>query len=130
MLVRCLPRLSGYVSLAAILILPITIAAAAETKGHTYSLFDGKSLHGWTQEGDCEAAVEDGNLVLKAGNGWLRSDHEYGDCVLHVEWQAVKDVDYDSGVYIRTARTGKPFPKPSYQCNLLQGKEGAMRLTI
>ena len=38
------------------------------------SLFDGKTLNGWTIENDCEAEVKDGVLLLKSGDGWLRSD--------------------------------------------------------
>lgn len=88
------------------------------------SLFDGRSLDGWTVENGCEAAVEDGLLVLKAGNGWLRSDFTYQDFVLHVEWKALKASEYDAGIYIRTLPGGKPFPATGYQVNLLEGKEG------
>ena len=90
----------------------------------SFALFDGRSLDGWTAENGCEAAVEDGLLVLKAGDGWLRSDRTYSDFILHVEWKALKAADYDAGVYIRTLPEGKPFPKTGYQVNLLQGKEG------
>src|SRR5215472_9236774 len=91
--------------------------AAAETPSakFTCSLFDGRSLAGWTVENGCEAGVEEGLLVLKAGNGWLRSDLVYQDFVLHVEWRALKSADYDSGIYIRTLPGGKPFPSTAYQ---------------
>jgi hypothetical protein len=88
------------------------------------SLFDGKTLNGWTVENGCEVGVEDGCILLKEGNGWLRSDHTYADFHLHVEWKALKAHDYDAGVYIRTTNASQPFPKPSYQINLLEGKEG------
>jgi hypothetical protein len=102
------------------------LAAAADQSAvrFTASLFDGRSLDGWTIENDCRADVEDSVLVLKSGNGWLRSDLAYQDFVLHVEWRAVKTADYDSGIYIRTLPGGKPFPSTSYQINLLEGKEG------
>jgi hypothetical protein len=89
-----------------------------------YSLFDGHSLDGWTAENGCGAAVENGLLVLKAGDGWLRSDHTYTDFVLHVEWKALKAANYDAGIFIRTLPEGKPFPTTGYQVNLLDGKEG------
>lgn len=91
------------------------------------NLFDGQSLDGWTVENGCKVTVEDGLLVLKQGNGWLRSDYEYGDFRLHVEWKAVKPADYDAGVYVRTQAGGAPFPKVSHQVNLLQGSEGAVK---
>lgn len=100
---------------------PAPVPAA---EGHVYSLFDGKSLHGWTVENDCEAAVEDGRLVLQSGNGWLRSDHTYSDFVLHVEWRALQAENYDAGIYVRAGADGEPFPGRAFQINLLQGKEG------
>ena len=93
----------------------------------TSILFDGQSLDGWTVEGDCQVAVEEGLLVLKEGNGWLRSDLMYRDFTLHVEWKGVKTADYDSGVYVRTLAGGAPFPSNSYQVNLLDGSEGNVK---
>lgn len=95
-----------------------------EAAGVTRSLFDGVSLLGWSIENDCDVDVVDGCLRLKAGDGWLRSHHSYRDFDLHVEWKALQSANYDAGIYIRSAREGKPFPKPAYQVNLLQGKEG------
>lgn len=101
-----------------------TTAVAGAPDGYTYSLFDGKSLDGWNIENKCEADVVDGQLRLKAGNGWLRSDHQYADFKLHVEWKALQASKYDAGIFIRSANGGEPYPKESYQINLLQGKEG------
>jgi len=97
---------------------------AEEPAGFTRSLFDGGSLFGWSIENDCDVDVVDGCLRLKSGDGWLRSHHSYGDFELHVEWKALQAANYDAGIYIRSAREGKPSPKPTYQVNLLQGKEG------
>ena len=88
------------------------------------SLFDGKTLNGWTIENDCEAEVKDGVLLLKSGDGWLRSDLTYTDFVLSLEWKALKAEKYDAGIYIRTRPGGKPFPKKGHQINLLQDREG------
>lgn len=92
--------------------------------GFERSIFNGQTLHGWTVENGCEATVEDGQLVLKAGDGWLRSDHVYADFQMHVEWKALQKTAYDAGIYVRTPKDGAPFPKGGYQVNLLQGKEG------
>lgn len=99
---------------------------AAEPEGAKSSLFDGKTLHGWTVEGEAKAEVKDGQLRLVDGNGWLRSDLVYTDFVWHIEWKAVKEAEYDSGIYIRTQDGGLPFPKMSHQINLLEGKEGCV----
>ena len=101
-----------------------TVLAGNKTAGVETSLFDGKTLNGWTIENECEAAVQDGMLLLKSGDGWLRSDHEYADFVLHVEWKALKAEKYDAGIYIRTKVGGGPYPKNGHQINLLQDREG------
>jgi hypothetical protein len=88
------------------------------------TLFDGQSLAGWVLENDAEVDVVDGCLRLKSGNGWLRSVEQFRDFTLHVECQALQMKEYDAGIYIRSSAEGKPFPKPSYQVNLLEGKEG------
>ncbi len=104
---------------------PSSMAVAAEdVPPFVMSLFDGKSLDGWVIENDAEVDVVDGCLRLKGGNGWLRSHHQYRDFVLSLEWKALQAKEYDAGIYIRSAATGKPFPKPTYQVNLLEGKEG------
>jgi len=100
------------------------ILAGDDTAAFESSLFDGKTLNGWTIENDCEAAVQDGMLLLKSGDGWLRSDHEYADFVLHVEWKALKAGKYDAGIYIRTKNGGGPYPKNGHQINLLHDREG------
>ncbi|GAB4154073.1 MAG: DUF1080 domain-containing protein [Planctomycetaceae bacterium] len=102
----------------------ISRAVAADKAGVTRSLFDGKTLNGWTIENDCKVKVQDGMLLLAEGNGWLRSNNTYRDFKFHVEWKALKKSKYDAGIYIRTLPGTKPFPRKSYQANLLQGKEG------
>ncbi len=101
------------------------LAQNANTRsGHASCLFDGKSLDGWAVENGAKVEIQDGNLLLKDGDGWLRSHHVYGDFQLHVEWKALKADTYDAGIYLRAQRDGAPFPKKGYQANLLQGKEG------
>ncbi len=92
--------------------------------GHTSRLFDGKTLDGWAVENGAKVEIQDGNLLLKDGDGWLRSHHVYSDFQLHVEWKALKADIYDAGIYLRAQPGGAPFPKKAYQANLLQGKEG------
>ncbi|MBW3543166.1 MAG: DUF1080 domain-containing protein [Planctomycetes bacterium] len=99
-------------------------AAAAGAEGYSYPIFDGASLAGWTIENDCEVEVQDGALLLKTGNGWLRSDHTFGDFTLHLEWKAFQESGFDAGIYIRTLPGGEPFPKRGYQINLLEGRVG------
>ena len=92
------------------------------------SLFDGKSLDGWKVE-KCEAEVQDGCILLKGGNGWVRTEKAYADFVLELEWKALKKDHYDSGVYIRAVQPNKP--KASWpdrnQVNLRQDLMGNIK---
>ena len=98
--------------------------AADKAAGHAFPLFDGKTLEHWSIENGAKAHVKDGNILLEAGNGWLRSHYTFTDFQLHVEWKALQKDNWDAGIYIRTPPTGKPFPRRGYQINLLKGKEG------
>lgn len=112
------------VLLLAVITEPLSAQSTFSNCSHKSCLFDGKSLDGWTVENGAKVEIQDGNLLLKDGDGWLRSHHVYADFQLHVEWKALKADTYDAGIYLRAQREGAPFPKKGYQANLLQGKEG------
>ena len=86
-------------------------------------VFNGENLHGWHVTG-CEAAVENGSLVLKDGNGFVRTDSRYRDFVLELSYKPRQAEKYDSGIYIRAElpAEGKPWPS-QYQINLKQVDE-------
>ncbi len=88
------------------------------------SLFDGKTLEGWDVL-KCEAVVENGSILLKAGNGMVQSKKKYGDFILEFEWKSLKEDKWDSGVYFRydSIPANKPWP-PRYQANMKKGEEG------
>lgn len=88
------------------------------------SLFDGKTLDGWTVL-KCEIVVDGGDILIVEGNGLLQSEGQYGDFVLEFDWKALKDDNWDSGVYFRytSVPEGRPWPK-QYQVNLRKGMEG------
>jgi hypothetical protein len=92
--------------------------------GARVSLFDGKSLSGWTVV-NCEATVDNGDILIVAGNGLLQTEKKYRDFVLEFDWKPLKETRWDSGVYFRyiTVPQGRPWPA-RYQANLLQGQEG------
>ncbi len=100
-------------------------AIANETSDQfAVSLFDGQTLNGWHVSG-CETVVEDGAILLKAGDGFVRSDYQYQNFVLELEWKSLQNEGYDSGLYFHADMPpeGKPWPK-RYQINLRQGQEG------
>lgn len=88
------------------------------------SLFNGKDLECWTIL-KCEAEVDNGNILLKSGNGLLQTKNKYSDFVLEFEWKALAEDKWDSGVYFRynSVPENRPWP-PRYQANLRKGMEG------
>ena len=90
-------------------------------------LFNGKDTTGWVITA-CQVEVQDGNLVATEGNGFVRSEKQYGDFVLELEWKNRQPAKYDSGVYFRSVLPlpkGRRWPN-QWQVNLLQGKEGEL----
>jgi hypothetical protein len=83
------------------LVLYVGSARAGEDDGFT-SLFNGKSLAGWTRFGGKPSTweVEDGRLVcLGEGGGWLGSERDYADFDLRLEFRVTSGSN--SGVYLR-----------------------------
>ncbi len=88
------------------------------------SLFDGRTLAGWTVS-DCNATVDNEEILLVNGNGLVQTVKTYGDFVLEWEWKPLKDKDWDSGVYFRYDSVLPDHAWPEkYQANLRQGLEG------
>jgi len=100
------------------------IAARSVSNGPAVALFDGKTLNGWTIH-NCEATVDDGSILLTAGNGLVQSEKQYGNFILEFEWKPLREANWDSGVYFRyeSVPEGQPWPD-RYQVNLRQGMEG------
>lgn len=88
------------------------------------SLFNGTSLDGWTIL-NCQAVVDGGDILLVKGNGLVQSQAKYGDFVLEFDWKALREKQWDSGVYFRYDSVPETsfWPK-KYQVNLKQGMEG------
>jgi hypothetical protein len=81
------------------------------------TLFNGRDLQGWKPEHDVTFTVNDGNLRLVKGMGWLRTEKQYQDFILEFDWRALEE-KYDSGVFIRAGLEGKPWPNDGWQVNL------------
>jgi len=87
-------------------------------------LFNGKDLSGWVVT-ECETEVKDGVLLLKAGEGWVRTENKYADFVLSWECKNLKPDAYDSGLHFRAELpTGKAHWPKKFQVNLKTGGEG------
>lgn len=88
-------------------------------------LFNGKDLSGWVPVHGATFVVTNGHLRLVTGMGWLRSEKQYRDFVLEVEWRALES-GYDSGLYLRAGSEGKPWPNDGWQVNLLGAALGGL----
>jgi len=73
------------------------------------SLFNGRDLSGWTVQAEAgkgplpaaESAwqAQEGLLVAQPGSGWLRSEKEFGNFVLRLEWRV--GPNGNSGIFLR-----------------------------
>ena len=117
-------HVSSFVCLLCCFLLSVSSAAAETPNGFSMPLFDGQTLAGWQVTG-CEVVVKDGVIALEDGNGLVRTNAQYTDFVLELDWKALRPERWDSGIYFRCGLPpkGKPWP-PRYQVNLLKGKEG------
>lgn len=106
---------------------PTKPAAATPAAGAEITLFNGKDLSGWVVT-ECETDVKDGVLLLKAGEGWVRTENKYADFVLSWECKNLKPTDYDSGVHFRAELPAPNAHWPTkYQVNLKTGNEGNVK---
>jgi hypothetical protein len=67
------------------------------------TLFDGRSLSGWTPEQGAKWRVSAGVLIGDAGeDGWLRSDRQFTNFLLHIEYK--DSPKGNSGVFLRATK--------------------------
>jgi hypothetical protein len=67
------------------------------------SLFDGRSLRGWTPEQGAKWRVDNGSIVGDAGeDGWLRSERQFGDFSLKIQFKNAPKGN--SGVFLRATK--------------------------
>ena len=93
----------------------VTLAQADEATWVT--LFDGKTLKGWTNAGDADWRVEDGAIVVDKGEaGLLVHDDTYKNYELKVEFKAAKGCN--SGIFLNTVKTPQDVGKDCYELNI------------
>ncbi|MCI0463258.1 MAG: DUF1080 domain-containing protein [Gemmataceae bacterium] len=102
---------------AAVAALVLTYAGQAQdgkTEEGFTSLFNGKDLTGWHIENKGKFSVKGGMIFLDKGRGWLRSDKEYQDFELRLDFRCLNE-KADSGIFIRASKEGKDWPAKNYQ---------------
>jgi hypothetical protein len=88
--------------------------ASSETGWTT--LFDGKSLDGFTKVGDANWRIEDGMIVADKGNGFLVTKTDYKDYEIKAEFWV--DTDSNSGIFIRCTDAEKIGAESCYEVNI------------
>jgi hypothetical protein len=70
-------------------------------------LFNGRDLSGWQVMGDRSWSVKDGAIACSGeGHGWLRSDAQYRDFTLRLEYKVARNAN--SGIFLRARTDGDP----------------------
>ena len=102
----------------------VSLAAEKVEEGFV-SLFDGKTLDGWHLMNGAKFVVEDGVIKHNVGHGWLRSDKEYADFILCLEFRFMKP-NQDGGVFLRAVKEGKDWPDRKYEVQVQNTRRMAM----
>jgi hypothetical protein len=109
--------------LLAIVAVLLGAAAWAHDESGFVSLFDGKTLSGWTPESSERFSVRNGVIFNDGGTGWLRSAKAYKDFELRAEYRALKK-GADSGLLFRASAESTPkapnWPVKGYQLQIVE----------
>ena len=114
--------------IAAAMVSAAWFATAAEDPKYT-SLFDGKTLNGWSREHTDRFFVRDGVIVNEGGTGWLRSVRSYRNFEFKAEYRVVKKGS-DSGILFRASADSTPrephWPARCYQLQIIDSDGNGM----
>jgi len=94
----------------------LSYSPQASSESGWITLFDGKSLDGFTKTGDANWRVEDGTIVADKGNGFLVTKNEYKDYEIRAEFWV--EADSNSGIFIRCADPNKVGADNCYEVNI------------
>lgn len=105
------------IAVSCLLTAPHVSLAADKAEDGFVSLFDGKSLDGWHLMNGAKFVVDGGVLKHDVGMGWLRSDKQYADCIVRLEFRFMKPKQ-DGGVFLRAGIEGKNWPDRKYEVQI------------
>ena len=81
------------------------------------SLFDGKTIFGWTAANKADWKVVDGVIVVTSGEkGLLHTNTQFADYVLRLDFRSAKGTN--SGVFLRTSPSPKNPKDGCYELNI------------
>ncbi len=102
-----------------------SVRSADNTEEGFVSLFDGKTLDGWHLMNGAKFLVEGGVIKHDVGHGWLRSDKEYSDFILRLQFRFLKPKQ-DGGVFLRACVEGTDWPDRKYEVQVENTRRMAM----
>jgi hypothetical protein len=94
--------------------MPNVVLATDKIEQSFVSLFDGKTLDGWHLMNDADFVVAQGAIQHDHAGRWLRSDKEYADLILRLEFRCMEPRQ-DGGVFLRASKEGKNWPDKRYE---------------
>ncbi|OAI54109.1 hypothetical protein AYO44_15420 [Planctomycetaceae bacterium SCGC AG-212-F19] len=113
--------MNNLTAVGAALLLAATLGLCADDKKADFkleadftSLFNGKDLSGWEIMNNGKFEAKDGVIYLNKGGGWLRSEKQYKDFDLRMDFRFMNK-GADSGIFIRASKEGKNWPDKNYQ---------------
>ncbi|OQW61646.1 MAG: hypothetical protein A4S14_17030 [Proteobacteria bacterium SG_bin9] len=95
---------------------PVIQGARAQSEGGWVTLFDGKNLDNFTQVGDANWKLANGEVSADNGSGFLVTKQSYGDVQIRIEFWA--DDDTNSGIFTRLSDPAKITADNSYEINI------------
>ena len=114
---------------SAFMLLMLSLSICRAEKPESIELFNGKNLKHWipylqsaSQDSRQEFQVKNGVIQLSGQFGYLRSEDEYENYKLNVEWRW-PDTTSNSGIFLHLAPTFKIWPE-NFECQLKAGNAG------
>jgi hypothetical protein len=89
---------------------------ASSAAGEWTTLFDGKTLDGWTRVGDANWQLADDAVMADGGTGFLLTAKNYADFDLQLEFFVSPDAN--SGVFLRCAKPAEIGAATCYEVNI------------
>lgn len=95
----------------------MVLLALPAMAGEWVNLFDGKTLSGWTNQGEANWAVKDGAITVSTGGGCLLTTKEkYENYEFEVEFKAA--LGTNSGIFLNTEAKVKDPGTDCYEINI------------
>ncbi len=105
------------------LIVFLMLLALPASAGEWVSLFDGKTLQGWTSQGKANWAVNDGAITASEGEiCLLTTDQKYENYELELEFRAA--LGTNSGVFLNKEAKVLDEAKDCYEVNIAPATNG------